>query len=108
MKKLITSILITTVILLSSCGGEPLTEEQEVFAGYWEAEDGYWLQIYLDGGGDFEMPSTTVNGGTTIITDSTLAITVIGLGATFSLDAPPKLVDNRWVMQLDGVYYFKE
>ena len=105
MKKLfiIFLIAIASTIVVTSCGSKtPLSEENKVFAGKWVSNDGTWLHIYNNGGGDLELSNTSVTRGTTTITDSTLKIGLMGIGTTFSLDEPPYEDDGQWMMELDG------
>ena len=92
MKK--TLVLILSVIIaaaLIGCGKKiPLTGEQKVFAGKWIADDGTFVTIYLDGGGDLKGSDTNVTGGNTTIAGDTLTIGMGPIKKTMKITEKPK------------------
>ena len=109
MKKVLVIALIALVTVFTSCGSKtPLTEDQKEYAGKWFASDGTWLQIYNNGGGDFKMSSSNVTGGSTVITDNTITIGLLGLDTEFEIDESPYELDGAWYMELDGNLYIKD
>jgi len=109
MKKILAIALIALVTVFTSCGSKtPLTEDQKEYAGKWVANDGTWIQIYNNGGGDFKMSNSNVSGGSTVITDNTITIGLFGLESTFEIDEAPYSEDGEWYMELDGNLYIKD
>ena len=76
MKK--TLALVLSVFLaaaLAGCGKKvPLPDDQKAFAGKWVADDGTYVTIYLDGGGDLKGSNTSITGGSTVIAGDSLTI----------------------------------
>ena len=85
----------------------PLSEDNKIYAGKWITNDGTWIQIYNDGGGSFERSNSSVTGGATIITDSTLEIGLMRIDAIFHIDKSPYEENGEMKMQLDGNIYIK-
>lgn len=105
---LVSFLTISTLILLNGCGGgDPLSEDQYQYAGKWQTEDGSWIEITKEGGGNCKVGSTSVTGGSTKIEGNTLTIGLMGIGPSFNIDNPPAEVDGNWVMTLDGKDYTK-
>jgi hypothetical protein len=50
----------------------------------------------------------TISGGTVILEDDSLAIKLMGIKFVSRITAPPKNVDNIWVMELDGITFTKQ
>lgn len=86
----------------------PLTEAQQVYAGRWVARDDTYVQIYLDGGGDFEGSNTSITGGATTITDNTLKISLGPISQSYRITAPPQQQNGIWVMELNGIAYRRQ
>jgi len=64
MTKTVIAVLFLMTALIAGCVDKtPLTDEQKVYAGKWVTNDGTWLQIYNDGGANFESGSKSVSGG---------------------------------------------
>ena len=103
----ISFVIISTV--LTSCGSKtPLTESQKVYAGKWVTNDGTWLQIYNNGGGDFKQSNSNVTGGSATITDKTITIGLFGINSEYTIDTPPYQENDIWYMELDGNVYQKQ
>ncbi len=95
--------------VLSGCGKKaPLAEDQKAFAGKWVANDGTYVHIYNDGGGDLKSSNTNVTGGTTTITRDSITIGFSFIKKTMKITEKPKQVKGRWVMVLDGITYTRE
>ncbi|MGB1248382.1 MAG: hypothetical protein ACPG4Z_05820 [Chitinophagales bacterium] len=108
MKKYFIPLLAILFLTFISCADKtPLSEENKDFAGKWFANDGTWIQIYNNGGGSFELSNSSVDGGATTITDSTVVIGLFGIDATFEINEKPYEEDGQWYMELDGNLYYK-
>lgn len=111
MKNLLTLLLFTaTVSFISSCGLKktPLAEEYQVYAGKWVTNDGTWLHIYNNGGGDVKDGNTSVTGGKTVFEDGSIKIGVLGINKTYKIDKEPYEESGSWKMELDGFVYIKQ
>ena len=109
MKKGIVILCALFIAGLLACGKKvPLSEDQKAFAGKWVADDGTFVTIYLDGGGDLKHSNTSVTGGTTTITADTITIGFGPISKTMKITEKPKQVGNNWVMVLDGIKYTKQ
>lgn len=94
---------------LAGCGKKiPLAEDQKVFAGKWVADDGTFVVVYLDGGGDLKLSNSSVTGGRTTITADSLTIGVGPIKSTLKITEKPNNPGGRWVMALDGIRYTKQ
>lgn len=102
-------LLLAMVFTMVACGSKtPLTKDQEVYAGKWVAKDGTYVQIYLNGGGDLKMSNTSIEGGSAIIANGTLTIGLGPIKKTMNITAEPRQTEGKWVMELDGIQYFKQ
>ena len=109
MKRLLTTLLIVTTIIITGCVDKtPLSDDNKIYAGKWISNDGTWIHIYNNGSGSFEQSNSNVKGGATVITDSTIEIRFMGIGATFSIDKSPYEENGELKMQLDGNSYVKQ
>ncbi|HOT46054.1 MAG TPA: hypothetical protein PLM53_15485 [Spirochaetota bacterium] len=110
MKK--TLVLILTFFLtaaLAGCGKKvPLPDDQKAFAGKWVADDGTFVTIYLDGGGDLKGSNTSITGGNTTITADSLTIGMGPIKKTMKITEKPKEVGGKKVLVLDGITYTKQ
>lgn len=97
------------VSLLSACAKkEALPEDKKSYAGRWVADDGTFVQIYLDGGGDFKTSNSNVSGGNTTFKDNTLHIGLGPIDKAFVITEGPKEgPDGVWILTLDGNAYTK-
>lgn len=107
---LVSVIAIICVGFLSACAKkEPLADDKKDYAGKWVATDGTFVQVYLDGGGDFKTSNSNVSGGNTKFKDNKM---IIGLGPIekefIITEAPKQGADGIWVVTLDGNVYKKE
>ena len=108
-KNILTALLLFAIIALSSCVDKtPLVQENKIFAGKWVTNDGTWIQIFNDGGGSFEKSNSSVTGGATSITDSTISIGLMGIESTFSINKSPYEENGNLKMELDGNVYIKQ
>ena len=109
MKKLFSvTLIVTTMVLISCVDKTPLSEENQIYAGIWQANDGTWIQVFNDGGGDFQLSNSSVSGGSVTITDSTLEIGLMGMAESFALSVPPYEKDGQWILELNGIPYVKQ
>ncbi len=104
------SVIILAVLLMSlnGCGSKSLSEDQQVYAGKWVAEDGSWINIYMNGKGDFDLGNQTLTGGKVEITESTLSMGIMGINKDFTITQKPEEKDGTMVMPLDNIEYLKE
>jgi hypothetical protein len=104
-------VLLFSVVIaaaLIGCKKTPLTEDQKVFAGKWVADDGTFVTIYLDGGGDLKTSNTNVTGGKTTITADSVTIGMGPIKKSMKITEKPKQVGGKWAMVLDGITYTKQ
>lgn len=101
------SLVIATALI--GCGKKaPLSGDQKMFAGKWIADDGTFVVIYLDGGGDMKTSNTSVIGGRTTIGGDSLTIGIGPIKSTLKITEKPKEIGGRWVMVLNGNKYTKQ
>ncbi|HNW27610.1 MAG TPA: hypothetical protein PKN50_03955 [Spirochaetota bacterium] len=110
MKKTLVLILAIFVAAgLAGCGKKvPLPDDQKAFAGKWIADDGTFVTIYLDGGGDLKGSNTTITGGNTTIAGDSLTIGMGPIKKTMKITEKPKDVAGKKVLVLDGITYTKQ
>ncbi len=110
MKK--TLALLFSVIIavaLTGCGKKiPLPDNQKVFAGKWVADDGTFVTIYLDGGGDLKTSNSSITGGSTTIAADSLTIGMGPIKKTLKINEKPKEVGGKKVLVLDGITYTRQ
>ncbi|MCM1982957.1 hypothetical protein [Lyngbya confervoides] len=94
-------------ILWGCVSKTPLSEAQQPYAGRWEAPDGTYIHIYLDGGGDFKASNSSVEGGAVTFKGETFTIGLGPIKKSFQVTQPPQQQGAEWVMALDGVTYRK-
>ncbi|WP_224087160.1 DUF4333 domain-containing protein [Nostoc sp. MS1] len=102
---LITTLAVAPVVVSCSSNKVPLSTQQQMYAGKWVASDGTFVNIYLDGGGDFKTSNSEVTGGTATITDKTLKIGLGPIKKEFKITQPPQEQNGKFTMQLDGITY---
>ena len=107
MRKLL-PIFIASVFLFSCVDKTPIPESQKDYVGIWSAGDDSWIRIDQDGTGSFKIPNSNMSGASVEITDSHIVISIMGLDAGFKIDQSPHQDNGQWVMQLDGVNYYKQ
>ena len=102
-------IAFSLALFLAACGAKtPLTDDQKAFAGTWVADDGTFVTVYLDGGGDLKTSNTSVTGGRTTFTDTTLTIGMGPIKKTMTITERPKEAGGRVTLVLDGITYTKK
>lgn len=103
------ALLLVLVFTMTACAGKtPLTKDQEVYAGKWVAKDGTYVHIYLNGGGDLKMSNTSVEGGSATIAGGNLTIGLGPIKKTMKITSEPREVNGKWVMELDGIEYYRQ
>jgi len=91
-----------------SCGSsEPLSQEQLVYAGVWEAPGDIMIKISADGGGDFKFSNTSVSGGSVTFTEDGFVIGLFGIEKTFEIEQAPFEEDGNTYMLVSGIKYRK-
>jgi hypothetical protein len=94
---------------LAGCGKKtPLADDQKMFAGKWVADDGTFVAVYLDGGGDLKTSNTNVTGGKTTITADSITIGIGPIKKEMKITEKPKEANGKWAMVLDGIKYTKQ
>jgi hypothetical protein len=110
MKK--TLVLLFSIVALAAVIGcikkVPLTDDQKVYAGKWVADDGTFVTIFLDGGGDLKTSNTSITGGKATITADTVTIAMGPIKKDMKLTEKPKDAGGKLVMVLDGIKYTKQ
>lgn len=109
MKKIITLLILGLTLFLTSCVNKtPLTEEQKVYAGKWVTNDGTWLQIFNNGGGNFEQSNSNVTGGSVKIDGHVIEISLMGISSQYAIQKEPYQEDGVWKMKLNNSIYIKQ
>ncbi|PSB00617.1 hypothetical protein [Merismopedia glauca] len=100
--------VITLAFTIASCVDKtPLTGTQQVYAGKWIASDGTYIQIYLDGGGDFKGSNTSIEGGATSIKGNEINIGLGPVQKTFKITKQPYTTAGKISIELDGIEFTK-
>lgn len=100
---------ITSTIMVS-CGGSsrmPLTEDQLVYAGVWEAPGDLMIRISADGGGDFKFSGSNVTGGTATFTETGFKIGLFGIEKDFTINEVPFDEEGNTYMVVEGIKFTK-
>lgn len=105
MRKAALFVLAACALLLAGCG-TPLPRDKLDYAGIWESYE-MWLLITPEGHCEYERRK---GSGTTSIQAPIQRFEgddfVVGIGifsTTFKVSSPPKLVEGKWRMTVDGV-----
>ena len=109
MKNVFLFLFIAIAATFVSCVDKtPLTEEQQIYAGKWVSNDGTYIQIYNNGGGDFKTSNSSVSGGkTTFIDENTFEIGLFGIKKEYNIDKSPYEENGEVKIKLDGFVYTK-
>ncbi len=108
-KSLVFMLSVLIAAALIGCGKKvPLPDDQKVFAGKWVADDGTFVTIYLDGGGDLKTSNSNVTGGNTTIAGDSLTIGMGPIKKTMKITEKPKETGGKKVLVLDGIPYTKQ
>ena len=101
--------LAITLSMMVSCGEPkvPLTEDQIVYAGVWEAPGDLMIKISADGGGDFKLSNTNVSGGNVVFNDTGFVIGLFGIEENFNVEQAPEEVDGVTSMVVNGITFTK-
>lgn len=105
---LVLTLLLLVVVLLACGKKTPLDDAHKDFAGKWVAADGTFVQFFLDGTGNLKSGSTEVTGGAVTFGQGTVTIKLFGIGKDMQITQPPREVDGKWALVLDGIEYLKE
>ena len=110
MKKSFILLILAMTICLSSCGLKktPLSAENRNYAGKWVSNDGTWIHIYNNGGGDLKDGNTSVNGGKVIFEEGNIEIGVFGIGKTYDITKEPYEENGIWKIELDSFVYVRQ
>lgn len=109
MKKIITLLVFSLALLFTSCVEKiPLTEDQLVYAGKWVTNDGTWLQIFNNGGANFEQSNSSVTGGAVTFKEGVIEIGLMGIANEYTIDKAPYQEYGVWEMELNNSVYIKQ
>ncbi len=96
-------------LLLSSCVDKtPLTKEQEVYVGHWQAMDGTYFEIFLDGTGNVKKASKSITGGAVNFRESGFEIGLFGISESYNVTEGPVEKEGYWMMVANGNEYRKK
>lgn len=95
-------------IVVSCASKSPLSAPQQIYAGKWVANDGSFVHIYNDGGGDLKTSNSTVTGGQTTIKSDQLKIGLGPVNHEFKITQAPQEKNGKFTMQLNGITYTKQ
>ena len=101
--------LAITLSMMVSCGEPkvPLTDEQIVYAGTWQAPGDLMIKISADGGGDFKLSSSNVTGGNIVFNDTSFVIGIFGIEENFVINQEPTETDGITSMVVNGITFTK-
>ena len=105
----ITLAIAAFLVVGIACGGSGSgsTENEKPagpdYVGVWTAADGSTITIRANGGADYKIGGTTVNGGSAMVDDKakTLRVTMLGMGSPMKIDKAPA----NGEMTIDGLVY---
>jgi len=102
------TLIALLVVGLACGGGSKSTDEKQAgpeFVGAWAAADGSSITIRSDGGADYKIGGSSVNGGSALVSenDKTLRVALLGMGSPMKIDKAPA----NGEMTIDGVVYKK-
>ncbi len=100
--------LLLSAVFVSCVEKVPLSDDQRAFAGKWMADDGTYVVIYNDGGGDFKGSNTSIKGGKAIFEKDSITIGFGPIKKTLKITERPKQLKGNWIMVLDGFPYRKQ
>jgi hypothetical protein len=109
--KLIVALSLSLIIagaLVSCVKKIPLSGDQKIFAGKWVADEGTFIIIYNDGGGDFKGSNSSVTGGSAVFENDAITIGMGPIHKTLQITQRPKQEGGKWVLVLDGFRYIKQ
>ena len=98
-------VLAACLALLAGCG-EPLPKDKQAYQGEWRSNE-MWLLITPDGRCEYER--RTGSGNRSIqapiqrFEGDNFVVGVGPLSTTFVVSSPPRVVDGKWKMTVDGV-----
>jgi hypothetical protein len=105
-KPLAATLLLALALLLAGCG-DPLPQDKMEYAGDWRARD---MQLVITPGGRCQYKRRREGGNSNSISAPIQRFEgdnfVVGVGlftTTFVVSKPPRLVEGRWRMTVDGV-----
>ena len=101
-------LLIIAAVSFSCVKKIPLSGDQKIFAGKWVADDGTFIVIYNDGGGDFKGSNSSVTGGKAVFENDSITIGMGPIHKVLKITERPKQEGGKWVMVLDGFRYIKQ
>lgn len=106
----ITLTLFALVFVGLACGGgaPKAADEKQAgseFVGTWTSKDGSFITIRSDGSADYKIGSTSVSGGSALVSEKekTLRVSLLGMGSPMKIDKAPE----NGEMTIDGVVYKK-
>jgi hypothetical protein len=101
--------LAITLSMMTSCGEPrvPLTDDQIVYAGIWEAPGDLMIKISADGGGDFKLSSSNVSGGDIVFNENGFVIGFFGIEENFVIEQEPTEMDGLTTMVVNGIKFTK-
>jgi len=107
-KYLFILIIGISTLAINSCGSSvPLTDDQLIYVGHWEAPGDISISIAADGGADFKLSNTSVTGGNITFADNSFKIGLFGIENDFSIDKAPYEEEGVTYMVAGGVKYKK-
>ena len=99
-------IVVGFICLLSGCNSIPIPEEKRTYVGTWEGV-GFHLTISDDGGVNYRRVNgnntKTVTGPVKSFNGDDFVVGVLFITTTFTVQHPPYMEGNEWLMVVDGV-----
>lgn len=106
MRRLASATLLSAVLLLSACKGQPLPADKADYAGHWRGGT-VNLVIYPEGRVEYVRQEgkskVEISGPLQGFIDDDFVVGVMVVKTTFDVQEPPHEVDGIWVMNVDGV-----
>jgi hypothetical protein len=105
MKRIAAALAAGFVLFLVACG-QPLPPDRLSYVGQWESAQ-MWLVITPDGRCEYERKagsgSRSIRGPIQRFVGDDFVVGVGPLSTTFKVAHPPRMVEGKWKMTVDGV-----
>jgi hypothetical protein len=105
MKRIAAMVVASFLAFLAGCG-EPLPQDKLSYAGEWRSKE-VWLLITPDGRCEYERRSgsatRSIQAPIKRFEGDNFVVGIGPMSTTFVVSSPPRVVEGRWKMTVDGV-----